>query len=277
MFNPVLKWSGSKRSQSFDIISHFPKEIKTYYEPFVGGGSVLRALLDSDIQVEKYVCSDNNIDLIQMWQAIKNNPKRCAEQYRKHWLEMNVDGNDEAAKRTYYEGVRKRYNEDKSPYDFMFLNRTCFNGLIRYNSKGEFNSPFHLNRPGIHPDKFEAIVNEWSKLLNDNDVRFLYCDYKDVKPEQGDFVYCDPPYANTKGMYSEGFNNEEMFKWLGALPCSFALSYDGKSGEEDKTYNVPDTLYDEHYYMKSGNSSYKRIKEVSKDSVVYESLYVKKR
>ena len=73
-FQPVIKWTGSKRSQSEYIISLFPKQIETYYEPFVGGGSILMQLLLSDIKVGRYICSDINKDLIGLWDTIKQNP-----------------------------------------------------------------------------------------------------------------------------------------------------------------------------------------------------------
>ena len=66
IFQPVIKWSGSKRSQAKNIVSYFPREIDTYYEPFCGGCSVLRALLESDIKVKNYVCSDINEGLIDL-------------------------------------------------------------------------------------------------------------------------------------------------------------------------------------------------------------------
>ena len=69
-FKPIIKWSGSKRSQSEEIIKRFPKEIKTYYEPFVGGGSVLFQLLNSNVKVDKYICSDINKELIDIWNCI---------------------------------------------------------------------------------------------------------------------------------------------------------------------------------------------------------------
>ena len=76
-------------------------------------------------------------------------------------------------------------------------------------------------------------------------------------------------------MYFGGFDNQPFFEWMRELPCEYAFSYDGTSGDENHTYDVPTDLYDEHVYLKSGNSSFKRIKEVAKDAVVYESLYLK--
>lgn len=273
-FQPVIKWSGSKRSQAENIVSFFPREIDTYYEPFCGGCSVLRAIFETDIKAKKYVCSDINIVLIGLWLLIKSNPKLVLTEYTKLWEELN-SFDDVAKQKEFYEKIRERYNKKKSPLDFMFLDRTCFNGLIRYNSDGDFNSPFHLNRGGINPSRFEKIIYEWSELINKNDVQFKVMTYRWVRPEKGDFFYLDPPYANTKGMYGGLFNNEKFFKWLGELPCKWALSYDGKSGDEDKTFDVPTHLYDEHYYLGSGNSSFKRITQTDKNANVYESLYLK--
>ena len=86
-FQPVIKWTGSKRSQSEEIIKRFPKSIETYYEPFIGGGSVLFQLLHSDVSVENYICSDINEDLINLWNMIKNNPSYLCEKYK----EIGID------------------------------------------------------------------------------------------------------------------------------------------------------------------------------------------
>ena len=75
MFEPVIKWSGSKRSQASEIISNFPKEIDTYYESFCGGCSVIRRLLSTDtITVKHFICNDLNTDLIELWKLIKYRP-----------------------------------------------------------------------------------------------------------------------------------------------------------------------------------------------------------
>ena len=277
MFQPVIKWSGSKRSQANEIIKYFPKEIDTYYEPFCGGASVLRALLESEIRVNKYVCSDLNNGLIELWNKIKYSPNEVADHYEKLWYEMNGDvSKDKTYKRSYFEKIRERYNIQHNPLDFMFIMRTTTNGMPRYNSNGDFNNSFHITRDGIIPDKLRQIIKEWSDLLFTNDVTFINCSYECITPSDNDFMYLDPPYAGTKGMYFGGFNNNKLFEWLRIVKCKWVMSYDGISGKIDNTYNVPEDLYDEHIYIKSGNSSFKRVIGKSKDSIVYESLYLKK-
>ena len=88
---PVIKWSGSKRSQASNIISYFPVKVKTYYEPFIGGGSILNALLQSDVKADNYVCSDINNDLINLYKAIMTRPKEVADYYETLWRELNID------------------------------------------------------------------------------------------------------------------------------------------------------------------------------------------
>ena len=275
MFQPVIKWSGSKRSQCQNIINHFPKEINTYYEPFCGGASVLRGLLESDIKVKQYVCSDLNEGLIELWKLIKEDPVSVSNHYEKLWTELN-QYEDKAIKRQYFENVRERYNKEHNPLDFMFIMRTTTNGMPRYNQKGEFNNSFHITRNGIDPERLRKIINEWSVLLNKNNVCFKCCSYDTIIPQKGDFMYLDPPYAGTKGMYFGGFDNKKLFEYLRKIDCSWAMSYDGISGKEDNTFEVPQDLYDEHLYIKSGNSSFKRVIGKSNDSIVYESLYIKK-
>jgi len=275
MFQPVIKWSGSKRSQANEIIKHFPKEINTYLEPFCGGASVLRALIDSDIKVEAYICSDVNQDLINLWNVIKRSPKTVYESYERRWHKLNDEDDDKERKKRYFEEVRELYNNEHSPYDFFFILRTTTNGMPRYNRNGEFNNSFHVTRNGILPEKIKPIIYEWSDILNDNTVQFVQSDFKDITTTDKVFMYLDPPYAGTKGMYYGGFNNQELFDWLRKQPARWVMSYDGISGEEDNTYNVPEDLYSKHVYIKSGNSSFKRVIGKSNDSIVYESLYIK--
>ena len=274
-FQPFIKWSGSKRSQSHEILKYFPKKIDTYYEPFCGGASMLYALMNSDIEVKNYHISDINEDLYSLLVSLKEQPQLLKENYRKLWNNM-FQLKEQSEKQKYFNLIRDTYNNGlKYTWYFLFLNRTCFNGLIRYNSNGDFNTSFHINRDGIHPDKMDNIIDEWSKLFNEKNVKISLCSYSEHKPGKNDFCYFDPPYANTKGMYFNNFNQLEFFSYLRELPCSYALSYDGISGNENNIADVPVELYDEHVLIKSGNSSFKRIKETDKNSMVYESLYIK--
>ena len=274
MFEPVIKWSGSKRSQAENIIHYFPKEIDTYHEPFCGGASVLRRLMSSDIKVNKYVCSDLNKDLISLWNKIKSSPGEVCFYYRKLWDELNIDDNKERKKQYFY-SIRDKYNKDHNPLDFMFIMRTTTNGMPRYNRNGEFNNSFQVTRNGIIPDKLEKIVYEWNVVLNEKNVVFKSCSYEEIKVKENDFVYLDPPYMNTKGMYYGAINYEKFWDWLRTLECKYALSFDGISGDADNTCNVPNDIYTRHEYLLNGNSSFKRIIGKSKYSTVYESLYLK--
>lgn len=277
MRSSFVKWTGSKNSQADNIISYFPKQIRTYYEPFCGSCAVgLQMLRTPEIRAKNCVFSDMDSNLIGLYKSVLENPKKVASYYSFLWKELS--GKETVLEKTkYYNSVRKRFNEFKNPLEFLFLLRTCANGLVRYNSIGEFNSPFHLTRNGIRPEKLEKLIFEWYELIKANNVSFLNCSYKDFHPEKDDFVYVDPPYCNTKGIYSEKFDAEEFFEWLRDLPCFYALSYDGIAGGDDFTVEIPEDLYDEHFYIESGNSSFRRLFRGKNDVKVAESLYVKLR
>ena len=274
MYEPAVKWSGSKRSQAEEIIKLFPKEIDTYYEPFCGGCSVLRRLLSSEIKVNRYVCTDLNNDLINLWNMIKEKPDYLSDYYSKLWFELNIDDDKERKKR-YFESVRDRYNNEHKVEDFLFIMRTTTNGMPRYNKEGKFNNSFHITRNGIIPNKLENILLEWSNLLNLHNVEFSCCDYSEIRSNENDLLYLDPPYAATRGMYYGTLDFERFFDWLRVQKGYYLLSFDGRSGEVDNTYDLPKDLYSEHKYILSGNSSFKRTIGKSNDSIVYESLYLK--
>lgn len=273
-FQPVIKWSGSKRSQSEEIIKYFPKEIDTYYEPFCGGCSVLFQLLHSDIKVNNYVCSDKNKGLIDLWNLIKVDPKLVSHSYSIMWNELNIDDNKERKKQYFYM-VRERYNNKHNPTDFMFIMRTTTNGMPRYNNNGEFNNSFHITRNGILPNKLEKIIYQWSEALNKNNVKFINQEYNNILTKENDFIYLDPPYANTKGMYYGTIDYNILWNWLKQQSCKYILSFDGKTNNDDMTQNIPTNIYSKHIYLNNGNSSFRRVIGKSKNTIVKESLYIK--
>jgi DNA adenine methylase len=232
----------------------------------VGGGSVLRQLLESDIKVNKYICSDICKPLIDLWNKIKLCPNTLYDSYKENWLQFQ--GNI-----PYYYEAREKFNKDKNPFDFLFILRTCVNGVSRFNSKGDFNSACHNNRPGIKPESLKEILYEWSDLLNKYKVQFIHQDYKNIQSQQNDVLYCDPPYANTTGLYYGCLDYNEFWKWLREQKGFYVLSFDGISGNDNRTYNVSKDIYSKHIYIDSGVSSFKKLNQIQE--YVKESLYIK--
>ncbi len=262
---PLIKWSGSKRSQSLQIVSHFPQKINTYFEPFLGGGSVLGTLSPS-----KAVCGDICAPLIDIWNIAKTNPEFLSKEYEKRWLQLQREGY------LYYYKTRELFNKKQNPLDLLFISRTCVNGLIRFNRDGDFNNSFHHSRKGIQPVKFKKIVYNWSKIINN--CKFLTKDYRGLtkRADKRDFIYLDPPYLNTRGRYFGGIDFEKFLNYLEELNkrnIKFALSFDGKRGNKSFIAKIPKSIYKRHLLLHSGNASFNKLQN-NKIESVYESLYL---
>lgn len=260
-----IKWSGSKRSQAKEIVSFFPKDIETYYEPFLGSGAILGYL-----KPQKATCSDINRPLIKLWQTIKEKPVIVSNDYRKKWNLFQKYGH------TYFYKIRDEFNKKQSPLDLLFLTRTCVNGLIRYNKKGEFNNSLHYTRKGINPDKLEKIINEWSEVINCHEFFNQSYEATTINIKGKDFVYLDPPYFNTGTRYFGSIDFVKFIEYLENLNSKgirYALSYDGIRGEKSYTVPIPKHLYKRHIMLHSGNSTFKKVQD-KKTEKVFESLYL---
>ena len=272
---PVIKWSGSKRSQAPAITSYITRDYHAYWEPFCGSCAMLIHILENmPERFQEYHCSDLNRDLINAYNIIKSDPDEVSANYHLRWHVLNQTGRSIEEKKRYFESIRDRLNREHDPHDFIFVMRTTTNGMPRYNRDGDFNNSFHVTRDGILPDTFDGIVRKWSRLLNDHDVRFDCRPYNDAAPSHDDLVYMDPPYANTKGMYFGGFDQQALFGYIQTLPCDWMLSYDGVAGTEDMTADVPPSLYKSHVLLPSGNSSFRRVIGKDRHCDVKESLYL---
>ena len=268
-----MKWSGSKDSQAKQIISYFPKKINYYYEPFIGGGSIFLELLNSNIEINNFILSDANEELINVWRMIQKNPHFLIFTYKQHYT--NFNSSDFQQRKDYFTSIRTEFNKSKNPEDFYWLMRTCINGMPRYNKNREFNTSCHFSRPGMHPDSVEEIVLKYSELMYNKKVNFYNLSYdllSLINYSNDDLIYCDPPYQNTKGMYFNNFNNKEFMIWLNTLNCKWLLSYDGKINNEEVNHVAPN--YKRHEYILSGNSSFRRVVGNSTDSIISESLYL---
>jgi len=179
---PFVKWAGGKRQLVDILLSNVPPSFNRYFEPFVGGGALL-----FELQPQKAVISDINEELINAYQVIKDNVEELINSLKKH---KNT--------KEYYYAIRAINPKTLTPIErasrFIYLNKTCFNGLYRENSKGQFNVPFgRYKNPKICDEENLRAVSEF---LNKIEIVILNCDYKETceMAKSGDFVYLDPPY-----------------------------------------------------------------------------------
>ena len=264
-FPPVIKWFGSKRPVA-QVLAEYFRQSETYYEPFIGGGAML------PYAKSKFgFASDIIPELINLWNFIKSDPKLVADEYRRRWQRLQIEGSS-----VYYE-VRDSFNKTRNPLDFLFITRTCVNGMIRYNSAGDFNNSFHISRPGINPDTLEQILFQWNKVIQS--ITFLNVDYREclAPVKRGDFVFLDPPYGGTKDRYSRSeFCLEDFYSELSRLnsvDAYWMLTFDGRSGERVYNYAPPKELFKFKFSIHTGNSAFSRLIDKKKD-VISESVYL---
>lgn len=260
----IIKWSGSKRLVATQLAERFPL-FENYYEPFVGGGS----MLPYSGGKEGYA-GDIIPELINLWEIIKRNPDEAAEEYRTRWEKLQKQGAD-----VYYE-IRDSFNKTRNSHDFLFLTRTCVNGLIRFNAKGDFNNSFHLSRAGIIPDTLKSQLNIWSSAIQN--ITFKACDYRETLSTvgKGDFVFLDPPYGGTKGRYQAIPFDVELFyselERLNSVGAKWMLTFDGKAGERTYSFAPPSELYKCKFPIFTGNSAFTKLENKRIDKIE-ESVY----
>lgn len=261
----VIKWSGSKRLVAKQLSQYF-SNCETYYEPFVGGGAMMPFA-----KTNKGVASDIIPELINLWNAIKTNPKLVADEYQSRWEDLQEKGQE-----VYYQ-IRDNFNQNKNCFDFLFLTRTCVNGLIRYNKQGEFNNSFHLSRPGINPDTLRSQLVLWSKIVKK--FVFYNIDYREclLDVKSGDFVFLDPPYGGTKDRYTRvefdlnNFYNE--LERLNTVGAKWLLTFDGTAGKREYNYVPPKEIYKHKFTINTGNSAFTKVMNSKKDTIK-ESVYM---
>jgi DNA adenine methylase len=261
-----IKWSGSKRSQAKNIVEEISKiKFDTYYEPFLGSGAVV-----GELKPKKAVLSDIYEPLVKLWKEIQDCPSDVAYTYSEQWYELQDIGY------LYFNEVRANFNKVHDPRELLFLSRTCVNGLIRFNGKGEFNNAYHHSRKGMSPDKLAKIIDEWHALIKEYEI--VHGDYRDVTKNvtNKDIVYLDPPYFNNKNRYLENIDHEKFVNYLKELndkSIKFVLSYDGHSESKVYEHLIPKELYKRKLTLHSGLSAFKKVQDKTMDTV-HESLYL---
>jgi DNA adenine methylase len=209
---PYLKWAGGKRQLLAAIKNQLPADIGryAYYEPFVGAGALF-----FELRPKRALINDFNAQLILTYRVIKENAGELIELLRRH--------RDKNSEEYYYE-IRNldrdaaefnRLTDAEKAARLIFLNKTCFNGLYRVNSRGLFNVPRgNYKNPVLCQ---EAMLRRISEYLNNNDIVILNGDFENAVLSAGrdSFIYFDPPYhspgkTNFTGYQAGGFGEEEQ-------------------------------------------------------------------
>jgi len=195
---PFLKWVGGKRWLTTSQKRLLPKEFDHYYEPFLGSGAVFFAL-----KPVKATLADINKELIECYTQIQTNWEAVLKALKIH---HNSHSND------YYYQIRALKSEDPvlKAARFIYLNRTCWNGLYRVNLKGQFNVPIGTKKNAIlDSDDFEGV----SKMLQK--ATLLSSDFEEIidKAQRGDFIFVDPPYTVKHNFNGFVKYNEQFFHW----------------------------------------------------------------
>ena len=245
-----LKWAGGKQQLLRQFSRYFPSKVANYSEPFLGGGATFFYILKykSPSIAKAY---DINEDLINVYSQVKNKVSELKEALDN----IEQEHNSSIDPKSYYYRKRTAFNTRRKTLDmaalFIYLNKTCFNGLYRVNSKGKFNVPFN----GIKNIKlYDDGITEASELLNKAKVTVESKDFTEIKFDKDDIVYFDPPYwtKHKKNGFTKyngnGFDKDmqtklsEIFKALSTNGHMVILSNSDTS--------LINTLYSEATYIK---------------------------
>ncbi len=266
-----IKINGKKTKLIPWIKENFPPEsINTFIEPFFGSGVV-----GFNCGYINVIANDINNHIIDFYN--KMNTKEITPEIIKTYLEINGKKLLEIGEDHYYD-IREKFNKTKESLDFLFLNRSCFNGLMRFNRKGEWNVPFCKNPNKFSEESITTIckqVNDTYEIIVNNNYSFFNKDFEEIinMGKEGDLIYCDPPYFDLETTYSNDSWTEveeiRLFNALDNTKAKFIMSSwlsksSGKTNKMiDKYWKKFNILEKEHSYQISArNEGRKPVTEV---------------
>lgn len=244
---PFFKWVGGKRQIADIILDEFPTEIENYYEPFVGAGAMLFRVLQEYPNLNYVHINDSNPDVVWAYAYVRDTIDKLIDALKVIEEEYNSSEDKQGfyyKKRTEFnELIREDNHELRRTLLFLFLNKTCFNGMYRVNKEGNFNTPYNYAKEV----KFDyENLRVCSNLLQK--VTITCGDYSYALPNEHAMVYLDPPYRPLNGggeigYTATGFNDEEQIRLRDNInkmksTCKMILSNsDTKDGFFDDLYN----------------------------------------
>ena len=257
----LLKWIGNKQRFASTIVNVFPKQYKTFFEPFVGSGAVLGA-----VAPEKGIAGDVIKPLIDLWHLLQKEPDALYLHYEKNWKRYI-----EQPRETYSE-ILASYNESPNAEDFLFISRTCYGGVIRFTKAGKMSTPMGPHTP-ISPHSFKERMILWRNRVKN--TKFIHASFQETMSQAGeeDIVYCDPPYVDSQAILygAQAFEIKKLWEAIAVCKkrgAKVVLSIDGhkKSGSKIVELNLPVGLFERQLLINNGSSMLKRFQR--KDEVM---------
>lgn len=247
-FVPCIRWSGAKRKQSEEIINEMPRQMKTFWIPFLGGGSVMFQLINSNIKYDRIVASDIYKPLMDIWNYIKNKPDVLLEHYEKMYEQT------ETREEEFYNEQVALYNSQpddaKDPLLFHYITRACLRGSIEFDNDGNFITRFQskVNDNIITPSNLNSVIMRWHDAIQG--VEFRCESYEAILPqvEPGDYCFFDPPYMDGNWYHDHNIDYDKFYDFLRALPCDYSITLNG----DKDLYPIPDDCYTDHKYIYYG-------------------------
>jgi len=268
-----IPYQGSKRNLAGEILRFFPAGFDRLIEPFCGSAAITIASAYHG-KAERFLINDVNLPLIDLLDAIINDPKGITKSYHDQWHEQL--GREEA----YYYEVREKFNRTKKPEHLLFLLAKCVKAAVRYNANGHFNQSLDKRRLGRNPQLMRSDILEVSQLLKGK-VELNCTDYSSIlhKATSNDLIYMDPPYQGT-GL-NGGFNysgNIQLESFINSLHdlnernVPFILSFDGRTGSKLHGMPLPVSLKLSKIEINAGRSSQATL--LNRKENTYEALYI---
>lgn len=250
----LLKWIGSKHRVAEGIATFFPQEFRRYFEPFLGTGAILGTLAP-----KSGLGSDAFAPLIEIWQALKADPRTVCGWYAERWHRFNSGD-----RVTEYERVKAAFNRSPNGADLLFLSRSCYGGVVRFRRDGYMSTPCGPHQP-ISPESFEKRALEWHRRVRRCDFERLHFADAMSAAADGDLIYCDPPYKHTQSILygAQSFDLGELFLTIDRCKSRgvrVALSIDGskKSGQVECDIAAPRGLFKREITVPCGRSMLRR-------------------
>ena len=255
----LLKWIGNKQRFAHQIIGCFPASFGTYFEPFLGSGAVLGTLAP-----KRAIASDILEPLAGIWQTLSEDPEKLKNWYASRWsIYHSGEGNEG------YELIKASYNSNPNAADLLFLTRSCYGGVVRFRKNdGYMSTPCGVHSP-ISPASFSERVDVWKERTKHTE--FKHSDALNImsQAQEGDLIYCDPPYVDTQTIIygAQNFELEELFSMISKCKSrgvKVVLSIDGtkRSGEKICNVSVPEALFEREVGVNLGRSMLRRFQMI---------------